>query len=325
MSYDIIGDIHGHARTLEALLEKLGYSREEGTWRHPERKVIFLGDFIDRGPHQRETIEIVRPMVEKGSALSVMGNHEFNAIAFATDSGQGDHLRPRNEKNCGQHAAFLREYPADSPEYCEIIDWFRTLPLWLDLGALRVVHACWDRHLMARIKQDFDGAYLTAHLLRQASTRGRWEYEAIETLLKGKEIPLPDGRHFHDAYGTKRHHIRIRWWSRTERTYRDIYLGSPDWATQIPDDEIQGDHAIDYDHGEAPVFLGHYWLSGTPKRLESNVACLDYSVAKKSEDNADDEPKGKLVAYRWNGEQILRDDSFVYVERQEIYHASTTG
>ena len=153
-----------------------------------------------------------------------------------------------------------------------------------------------------------DGSKLTDQLLKQASTRGRWEYDALETLLKGKEIPLPDGHHFLDSYGTKRHNIRIRWWSRTERTYRGIYLGSPDWATQIPSDEIHGDHAIDYDHGEPPVFLGHYWLSGVPPSLESNVACVDYSVAK---------PGGKLMAYRWNGEKILKARSYIWVDRVE--------
>jgi hypothetical protein len=325
MSYDIIGDIHGHARTLEALLDKLGYSPKGGIWRHPGRKVIFLGDFIDRGPHQRETLEIVRPMIDNGHALSVMGNHEFNAIAFATGSGLGDHLRPRNAKNLEQHAAFLREYPADSPDHREVIDWFKSLPLWLDLGELRVIHACWDRELMTRISEAFDGARLTDNLLKHASTRDRWEYDALETLLKGKEIPMPDGHHFMDNYGTKRHHIRIRWWSRTERTYRGIYLGSPEWATQIPDDEIQGDHAIDYDHGEPPVFLGHYWLSGQPERLESNVACLDYSVASKSNDGDEHGPEAKLVAYRWNGEKILRNDAFVVQQRLENYAESTTG
>lgn len=317
MSYDIIGDIHGHARTLEALLRKLGYSPDAGCWRHPERKVIFLGDFIDRGPHQRATLEIVRPMVENSAALSVMGNHEFNAIAFATESGHGDHLRPRNKKNCGQHAAFLAEYPIDSEDYKDMIAWFATLPLWLDLEELRIVHACWDRQLMDRISEGFAGARLTPALLRQSSTRGRWEYDAVETLLKGKEIPMPDGHHFLDQYGTKRHDIRIRWWSRTERTYRGIYLGPPDWAAQIPDDEIEGDHAIDYDHREPPVFLGHYWLSGEPKRLETNVACLDYSVARMPKEGREHEPKGKLVAYRWNGEQVLSNDSFVAVERVE--------
>ena len=47
--YDIIGDIHGHADELEKLLEKLDYSWTDGCYRHSNRKVIFLGDFIDRG------------------------------------------------------------------------------------------------------------------------------------------------------------------------------------------------------------------------------------------------------------------------------------
>ena len=79
MAYDIIGDIHGCARTLEALLqEKLGYSPVDGSYRHPERSVIFLGDFINGGPHQRRTVERVRAMLKRGDALAVMGHHEFD-------------------------------------------------------------------------------------------------------------------------------------------------------------------------------------------------------------------------------------------------------
>lgn len=79
--YDLIGDIHGFASELKCLLRKLGYQEREGTWQHPERRVIFLGDFVDRGPEQVETIQIAQRMVEEGYALAVMGNHEFNAVA----------------------------------------------------------------------------------------------------------------------------------------------------------------------------------------------------------------------------------------------------
>ena len=90
--YDIIGDIHGHHRTLEALLGQLGYIVSDGVWRHSSRQIIFLGDFIDRGPGQQETLAIVRPMVDQSAALAVMGNHEFNAIAWATiDPASGDY------------------------------------------------------------------------------------------------------------------------------------------------------------------------------------------------------------------------------------------
>lgn len=78
------------------------------------------------------------------------------------------------------------------------------------------------------------------------------------------------------------------------------------YRTHIPEDEIAGDHLVEYSHTEPPVFLGHYWFDGTPQRLATNIVCLDYSVAKVG---------GKLVAYRWDGEQTLSQDKFVSVER----------
>ncbi len=47
--YDLIGDIHGYASELKALLAKMDYQVTDGIWRHPERKMIFLGDSVDRG------------------------------------------------------------------------------------------------------------------------------------------------------------------------------------------------------------------------------------------------------------------------------------
>ena len=78
MKYDIIGDIHGCAKSLISLLVKLGYQKKNGIHQQQGYKVIFLGDFIDRGPYQREVINIVRPMIDNDYALSVMGNHEYN-------------------------------------------------------------------------------------------------------------------------------------------------------------------------------------------------------------------------------------------------------
>jgi len=72
--YDVIGDVHGHADKLERLLERLGYRRTtepdgRPLWAHPDRQAIFfVGDLIDRGPHQIQTVELVRTMVDGGSA-----------------------------------------------------------------------------------------------------------------------------------------------------------------------------------------------------------------------------------------------------------------
>jgi hypothetical protein len=305
--FDLIGDIHGQAPELRALLHKLGYTERAGVWRHKDRRVIFLGDFIDRGSWQRETVAIARNMVEEGSALAVMGNHEYNAIAYFTEDGHGGHLRARTEKNRNQHQAFLDEYEEDAAAWSDIISWFQTLPLWLDLDGLRVVHACWDARLISKILDFQDGsAYLTEELLHESSQKGTWQHKAVETLLKGKEIPLPDGRRFEDKDGNARHEIRVRWWDHGARTYREAFMGPESAQTHIPNDPIDGDHLLEYGHAEKPVILGHYWMEGEPRPLAENIACLDYSVAK---------PGGKLVAYRWDGEQKIELSKFFWVDR----------
>ena len=155
-SYDIIGDIHGHSRSLVALLDKLGYQLEDGVYRHPARKVIFLGDFIDRGEFQREVLDIVRPMIGSGAALSVMGNHEFNAIAWFIEDPEnpGEYLREHSKRHLRQHQAFLDAY-AGADDYADLIEWFRTLPMWLELPGIRVVHACWDDTLIRDLELCF--------------------------------------------------------------------------------------------------------------------------------------------------------------------------
>ena len=309
--YDIIGDIHGCNLTLTSLLAELGYLvNEDGVYRHEQRKVIFLGDFIDRGPGQREVITIVKAMIDAGSALSVMGNHEYNAIAYATiDQVTGTHLRPHTDKNMKQHKAFLDAYEDDHAAYSAAIEWFRTLPLWLDLGDLRIIHACWDRTIIQKVlKFQSDSSCLSDRLLHESCSIHNWQFDAIETLLKGKEIPLPEGHFFHDKDGNIRRNIRTRWWDRFAKNYKQAFFGPGHAQAHIPDDEISGEYTIDYAHDEPPVFLGHYWLEGGPQLLAPNIACTDYSVAK---------PGGKLVAYRWDGEKKLDKNNFVSVSRIE--------
>jgi len=171
------------------------------------------------------------------------------------------------------------------------------------------VHACWDRQAIARVFEHQGGdALLSEDLLFSASRKGSWQYEAIETILKGKEIALSPGNSFSDKDGNVRHRIRVRWWDQGARTYRDAFLGPESAKTNIPDDEIAGDHLVEYSHDAPPVFLGHYWMEGAPAPLAPNIACLDYSVAK---------PGGTLAAYRWDGEKELKREKFVWVARVE--------
>lgn len=61
--YDIIGDVHGCHLELTGLLKQMGYAKRGGIWRHKQRKAIFVGDLVDRGPAIKETLETVAAMV----------------------------------------------------------------------------------------------------------------------------------------------------------------------------------------------------------------------------------------------------------------------
>ncbi len=173
------------------------------------------------------------------------------------------------------------------------------------------MHACWDAQAQQTLSPLLgDGQRLDPAQLTSLYTRGEPAYDAVEVLLKGKEIPLPDGVTFFDKDGRPRNHIRIRWWDNEARTYRDAYLGPDSALTDIPEDPIAVAHLLEYDTNAPPVFIGHYWLAGEPAPLATNIACLDYSVAKSSKE-------ARLVAYRWDGEQQLDKRKFVWVRRLE--------
>src|SRR6202044_472843 len=78
--FDLIGDIHGCFDETLVLLQKLGYQVQKNgsyTVTHPEgRKVIFVGDLVDRGPKTPEVLRLVMDLVESGAAFCVNGNHD---------------------------------------------------------------------------------------------------------------------------------------------------------------------------------------------------------------------------------------------------------
>jgi len=297
--FDIIGDIHGHADELVALLHQLGYEMVDGCYRHPHHQVIFLGDFIDRGPQQRATLAIVMAMVDKGAALSVMGNHELNAIAYHTlkDDGCGEYLRPHTTQNYHQHQAFLTAYP-DHHERAAIIEWFKTLPLWLERSQCRVIHACWDQSAIDYVTEQLAGDRLTPSSLAQALTYKTPLFSAIERLLKGVEIALPHGLVFTDNYAIERTSVRVKWWlsGAIPLSQAIVEKGVTDHLVQ----PIDANALPGYAKGDKPLFIGHYWRTGQPALLLNNLACVDYSVAS----------NGRLTAYRFQGEDILNNNQF---------------
>lgn len=302
----IIGDVHGHGERLQALLTHLGYRCDEAGWFHPTHKTLFVGDLIDRGPGQREVLTLVRQMVERGQAQIVMGNHEFNAIGWATEypAGSGNFLRSHTHRNRHQHKVFLDAFADEPSAYDAWIDWFKSLPLFLEFADLRVIHACWDERAMARLLPYLDerGALLAQHW-PAAFTEGEELYALLETLLKGPELPLPEGVAYQDKDGNHRTTSRIRWWRGSGGSWRQMAVMSAQQARQLPDLPIPLSHNLYV--SSKPVVIGHYWLTGEPELLAPAVACVDYSAAAEH---------GKLVAYEWTSSGTLHADHYHWIE-----------
>jgi hypothetical protein len=105
-----------------------------------------------------------------------------------------------------------------------------------------------------------------------ASRRGSAAYQAAEVLLKGPEIPLPDGHFSFDNDGYKRHDERIRWWDAAAISYRSAAADGNE--ARLPDLPLTRDY---FYKDEKPVFFGHYWLQGLPT-LSSPYAAAWTSV-----------------------------------------------
>lgn len=298
--YDIIPDIHGQFAKLQGLLDRLGYTRRNGTWQHAdrERRIVFLGDYIDRGPENGQVIQTVRELIDAGRALAIMGNHELNAIHYHSRcENTGQFLRPHNADNTRQHESFLAEFPLHEAKTRAQIDWMKGLPLFLELDHFRAVHACWSTTSIAALGQNVKDGVLREELLLNAASKSHELFDHIETLTKGPEIPLPEGYSFADKEGKIRDHVRIAWWNAAPRHWRDIALSVPDPAS-LPTSPLKpGMQVTTYANDEKPVFFGHYWLTGTPVLQSANALCLDYSAGK----------DGPLVAYRFNTERSRLD------------------
>lgn len=309
-SFDIIGDVHGCAQTLERLLDTLGYKRVAGVWRHPRRQALFLGDIVDRGPRIREALHIVHDMVEAGQAFCIMGNHEYNALAWVTPAlpGSGktfvrEHT-PRHARLIDETLTQFAQHPAD---WHDFLDWFYELPLFVDAGRFRLVHACWDPRLIEPLRQQYPRGCIDEHFVQASAVSGSFASTVCNRLLRGTDMRLPDGLTLTGGDGLTRAFFRTKFWEEDPQTYGDIVFqpdALPDAVASTPLSHTQKNALLRYDEDEPLLFVGHYWRSGRPAPIRPNLACLDYSAVL----------YGKLVAYRLDDETRIDPHKFVSVD-----------
>ncbi len=284
MIIDIIGDIHGYADKLIGLLTQLGYVHNGQYFEPPSNhRALFIGDLIDRGSQQLATLELVFAMLDADVADAVMGNHEYNALAYATiDPNEPDqYLRPHNAIHTAQHQAFLAEIAFGSDLHRYWLARLYELPLWIETDYACFVHACWDVDSMTVLQPLLSANHcLTERALIMTSQKHSLPYEALERVLKGVETPLPAGLVIIDKEGTERSRVRVRWWldELNKRTIHQIARAPDSGLAQIPIDALAEN--IDFTlKTDKLVFVGHYWLTGEPQPLSAQVICTDYSAA----------------------------------------------
>jgi hypothetical protein len=216
----------------------------------------------------------------------------------------GEFLRPHKKPgNRAQHEAFLTAVEG-TPQHAEVIDWFKTLPLWLDLSGLRIVHACWHQASMdVLIPLLGPNRTLTDEVILHGSRRGNPVFEALEVVCKGPEVTLPGRMSFEDKEGKVRDAVRIAWWREDCSTFKMAAQGPPSLTDAIPDTPL-GLEWQAFRYRGPPVVFGHYWFTGAPTVLSPSMACVDYSAAREGL---------PLVAYRWSGEAELRSANFDWV------------
>lgn len=164
---DIIGDVHGEIAALDSLLAALGY-RPDG--QHPgNRRLVFLGDLVDRGPDSPAVLERVSAMVAAGRAQCLLGNHELNLLREVEKHGNSWWVEPEKPM---PHPA--RRIDAADKERFRVF--LHQLPLVLEREDLRVVHACWHQDAVTGLRRaDPDTSALDAYRGAIAALRGRWE------------------------------------------------------------------------------------------------------------------------------------------------------
>ena len=130
MSLIAIGDIHGCARTLDALLERLQPTADD--------HLVFVGDYIDRGPDSKGVIDRLIKLRKSFTCTFLRGNHEALMLGYL-DYGEFDlwHV------NGG--VATLNSYAVDDGEHAHIpadhIAFVRQTELYLDTPEFFFVHA----------------------------------------------------------------------------------------------------------------------------------------------------------------------------------------
>ena len=289
---DVIGDVHGEIEPLNELLRHLGYNSEG---KHPKgRRLVFVGDLVDRGPDSPAVVSLVMRLMREGRAQCVLGNHELNILR-----GKLEHYNYWFHGNVPEAPESPQSLLSPNQKE-EVTDFFRSLPVVLEREDLRVVHACWDESAVAKIRSANDAVevFNLAHsgIAARLDAEGiREETERNLTFQNENPIKLitsgPERRaaQAFEAGGKVRHEERHPWWNEYESTA--FCVCGHYWRTPLPGKST----------GDLLFQGGKYDLLGRGK-----VVCIDFSIGGRfMERKMGESFDTALAALRWP-ELVLR-------------------
>ncbi len=304
--YDIIGDVHGHATLLKNLLNTLGYSKTKSGFIHPERKAVFVGDFVNRGPEIRQTLQIIREMTDLGSAIAILGNHEINLLLYSLKRDKKGPLLSVRGKRYDSVAETTLQFKNYGEEWKEYRKWLRSLPLFYESDGMRVVHACWKDKNIQLIREELVSEKIPKSVLRNLVLDSQSPLsQAILQTTRGIHLIMPPNLRIYDSRRRKHHLFRIKWWIRPDgMTFRKYAFES---KFRLPDYTIPPEiypEAAPYLQEAPPLFIGHYCRGNGPYVVRDNICCVDACVTGKK----------RLAAYRWDGESELLAEKLVFAK-----------
>ena len=282
------------------MLNHLGYG-DDGV--HSDgRHLVFLGDLIDRGPDSPAVVELVARFVDAGNAQCIMGNHELNILRNERKRG--------NRWFFGENEALSKSGPitpqklADEDTKEQILRFCRPLPLVLERDDLRIVHACWQKDMIAIAGKSRDA--LTLYKCYQKVIDGRLSQivavDDIERNLRYQnENPakvLTSGIEMRadspfEANGELRFEARVPWWN--------------DYVDQVLCVFGHYEHLPTFDGKHADPLFCDCPLNATLGN--SYAVCIDYGMAYRWEEHQDGQSRGtRLGALRFPEKEIVFDD-----------------
>jgi hypothetical protein len=304
---DVVADVHGEIGPLEDLLRHLNYTPDG---RHPaRRRLVFLGDLVDRGSDSPAVLRRVGDLVGRGLAQCVLGNHELNILLGRRKHDNSWFFgHPNPEEPDPEHPP----QPADQQTRDRALDFFRRMPLALQGIGLRVVHACWHPAMIELVRHETDVQDLYTRskqaIRKNLETCGIQDEVAVElaeqnenpvkVLTSGLEEPAPERYYLNGKWRLLR---RAEWW----KEYRE-----PTWC-------VVGH----YSRRKRPAEGGGDALCDDPdpagKRqyaplAGSRVLCIDYAVGYRRKERQESGFAGthhlKLAALRYPEMQLVFDD-----------------